>query len=695
MIKALIRNGVSWLDDQVITFSICETAREFIKFYDKIKKQSLRTILKEEKVIFSTKIDGRSLPAAIWTVVCRQQPQLQYYPLGEIAERAVKKTIVSLIFQKNFSKLADDSLNSADQKIGQKLGANSKKKLLQSLLKHYFFEICIDYMRRPGVLSREYNFSKTDQIVSLATELNFRETLESKCKTSAKKFLPFLEKALKAKKTATAKQQIIKGFSKVFGVSLSKLKNNQKLEKNLINIIVGTRSASSIRKSCALSKKPKRFLLHTNRSNISVSYDILKNQLGRSPHSLVKDLLDLGVVVYMSDLYLKRNNDLARYMGILMPMRHPDLWNKAKKDVAQTIASLGRDKVHIQFVKRKEQKNPVEFPIKSDKRCICLLSGGLDSLAGAVWALDNGLKPIFVSHYTSPKLSSLQKRLVSKLEKIYDCKLQNFYFYISKSKSKEARYRLSKPTPSIMAQHLRSFLFLCLGSAVALESGISKVCVFENGPLALNPLFSEARVNTHTAHPHFLASFQTMIKNIFQVDLQIKNPFVYMTKGKVANVLTKAKVRKLIKETISCWNWFKIPVIAKNLKVHWNKESHDGDCLPCIIRRTALHRAGLWQYDAQYLTDIFAYCYKNGKEILPLNEEKFLAFIDFLRFCGNAKSLSDVELLHYAPDFSIYEKGIDTEEMIQMYREHAKEVIQCFRKKSNSQLKQILTPFLY
>jgi hypothetical protein len=186
-----------------------------------------------------------------------------------------------------------------------------------------------------------------------------------------------------------------------------------------------------------------------------------------------------------------------------------------------------------------------------------------------------------------------------------------------------------------------------------------------------------------------------MIKNIFRVDLQIKNPFVYMTKGEVANVLTKAKVRKLIKETISCWNWFKIPVIAKNLKIRWNEESHDGDCLPCIIRRTALHRAGLWQYDAQYLTDIFAYLCKRGKEILPSNKEKFLALVDFLRFCGNVKSLSDVELLHYAPDLSVYEKSIDTEELLQMYREHAKEVIHCFRKKSTSQLKQILTTLLY
>ncbi|MBA7702855.1 hypothetical protein ES703_111630 [subsurface metagenome] len=241
-----------------------------------------------------------------------------------------------------------------------------------------------------------------------------------------------------------------------------------------------------------------------------------------------------------------------------------------------------------------------------------------------------------------------------------------------------------------MAQHLRSFLFLSLATALALESRISKVYIFENGPIALNPLFSEARVNTHTAHPHFLTSFQTMIKSIFRVELHIKSPFVYMTKGEVANILAKPIVQDLVKATSSCWNWFKIPVIAKNLSITWRKESHDGDCLPCILRRTALHRAGLWQNDAQYLTDIFAYYSTHGK-----SGDTFKALAEFLRFCRNVKSLSDVELLLYAPDFSVYEEGTDAKELVQMYREHAEEVIRCFRAKSTTQLRQVFASMLF
>lgn len=692
MAKALIRGAMDGSNTRDIAYSLCHTSQGLVELFAKAKEKSMGAVLKNVGVVRSVKLDGWSLPDAVWTAICCLQPNLNCYPLGEIAERVTKKVVVSLILN-NTDKLNDLS----ESEMKRRFSLHGQEEILRCFLTHYFFEVGIDYMRRPGVLNRGYNLSKADRMVSLAAERNLRDTLAKECKASAEKFLPFQLEALSKKSLTIAPQQIKEGFVEVFGEAPPEVDNGQTQNENLVNIIVGTRSASDIKKPCTLGENAIRFLLYAKNPNVAVSFDTLKqchtsknDKKSRSdhPHSLVKDLVDLGVAVYMSDLHTERGRELARRLSIYMPVRHPERWSDAKKEVERTVASLGRDDVHIHFDKRRDiTTKSDEFRLKSD-RCVCLFSGGLDSLAGAVWALDNELKPVFVSHYGRPQLANLQNSLINELREIYG-ELQHHCFRVTRSPRKNAKYHLSSPLDSIMPQHLRSFLFLSLASAVALEIGTKKVYMFENGPIALNPLFSEARVNTHTAHPHFLGLFQKMLESVFNVQLHIKNPFIYMTKGEVANILARSELRKLVKATNSCWNWARVPVVAKNLGIKWRGESHDGSCLPCVVRRAAIYNAGLWTTDVKYLTDIFRNYQIGGRR-----GEAFIALTDYLRFCRNVQALSDTELLLYAPDFSIYEENTDPQELVQMYREHAKEVMHCFREKSTSQLRQVLASVL-
>ncbi|MFX1411760.1 MAG: 7-cyano-7-deazaguanine synthase [Promethearchaeota archaeon] len=613
--------------------------------------------------------------------------------MGEIAERAIKKTVASLAFRAAYPEATEASPNLDEHEMRRILcdftATRGESELLQLFLGHYFFEICIDELRRPASdpgsdLSFGYHFSKSGHIVSLAAERTLRQTLVNQCEASATSFLPFLLKSIKARSSARIEQWIGNGFATVFGAQLSesgKDRKRQDSDKPFVNVIVGTRSLARIRESYTVDEGAKRLLLHTDRSNVSFSFDPLEHWLEHPLHSLVKDLLDIGVVVYMSDLYTKREHDLGRRLGVFMPVRHPTLWSGAHRNLERAVASLGRDDFTIHFVKRKERRDHVDFSSRSDEQCVCLFSGGLDSLAGAVWALDNGLTPVLVSHYASGQIASLQKSLVAELEKIYDRELRHIPVFVAKSRSRKARYVLSGLPRSVMAQHLRSFLFLSLAAATALESGIGDIFVFENGPIALNPLFSEARINTRTTHPHFLAYFRALIKAVFGVELNIENPFTYLTKGQVVSVLARPELDRLAARTNSCWNWFKVPVMAKQLHIEWRQERHDGNCLPCILRRTALHRAGLWGKDARYLTNIF-------KEYPDLSRDTITAIADFLRFCQSVTSFSDTEILLRAPDLSIYEEGIDSRKLVEMYREHAQEVIRCFRVRANDQLQE-------
>lgn len=710
MVTPLMARALHSLNSQLTAQSLSGTASEIVDFCGNVQKHPLGTCLERYGLSCPGRLDGWAVPDAIWTAISRRRPQLNCYPLGEIAERAAKKTIVALTLQAGTRSTGEPSLNlhepETEKNLRRSLSARGIDGLLKLFLGLYFFEICIDNLRRPREGSQQdfgfwYHFSREGDFVSLAAEQKLRQTLEDQCDEKAGIFLPFLKGCLEEKNFARIEQRISDGFAQVFGAQVPTGAKVEDTNKPFVNVIVGTRSLAELRrKSFAVSKKRKRFLLHTRASNISFSFDALESCLGHDLHSLIKDLLDIGVIVYMSDQYTKRERHLGRRIGIVMPVRHPEIWSRAHTEVERAVSFLGRDDFSIHFVKRKERRDQLRgFPVKSDSRCVCLLSGGVDSLAGAVWALERGLKPILVSHHAGAQLAGIQTSLVDELGKIYRGRLRHVSVYARRAKGKKVKYRLPAPLGGLMAQHLRSFLFLSLATAVALESRVNKVYVLENGPVALNPLISEARVNTRTAHPHFLEHFRALIKAVFGVDLIIENPFLYYTKGEVTRILAKPKLQPLLAKTNSCWNWFKVLVIAKQLKIPGFKGSHDGECLPCVLRRTAVHYANLWTKDSSYLIDVFTQFPRFGRDISQERENIerrhiTTAIADFLGLCQNTKALSGTELLLRAPDLSVYEEGADSQKLVAMYKRHAEEVICCFRERSNPMFRKVFAAVL-
>ncbi|KKL16534.1 hypothetical protein LCGC14_2494610, partial [marine sediment metagenome] len=361
-----------------------------------------------------------------YLLVPKKDPELVFYPLGAITERALKKTIIRL----SFFASGKNSLDIDEKELLRNLRISIKKLGIEGILilflTEYFFEMCIDQNRRSWKdlkfdLGFWYNFSKDGYFVSLSSQRKLRQTLSKQCEEKAGIFLPFLRKCIKEGDFTRNKQRISDGFIRTFGILLPKRENLKNLRKSFLNVIVGTTSLSKLRKSYVLSKEIKRFFLHTEGSNVSLSFNTLERLLGHNIHSLIKDLLDIGTTVYMADLYTKREFNLERRVSILMPVRHPHVWSNAQKEIEKTVSFLGRDNFSIKFIKRKEKVDKLRrFSVKSDNRCVCLFSGGLDSLAGAAWVLDHKLDPIFVSHYSSNILVGIQKSLISQLEKIYD-----------------------------------------------------------------------------------------------------------------------------------------------------------------------------------------------------------------------------------------------------------------------------------
>jgi 7-cyano-7-deazaguanine synthase in queuosine biosynthesis len=788
MVTSLITSAMVSLKDVQVTETLCEASKALGACFENIigSLKDSAPGSEKEKECPDTDMDFAGIgaparPDAVWLYIYRRHPRVYDYPLGEITERAVKKTI-NVIISRGSAYLYEDvdpSAHPGDNKIREKLvglmNPDSKDKILQIFLTHYFFEICIDQLRRPFKNDKKdwcyrYHFSKKGEAVSWAAEKKLRRELLYQCAGKAAIFLEYLQRALEIKQEdfRKARLEIRKGFLKIFKFKLPSPPKSEPLPfvnvavgndlqqnaQGKYDLVSGKEPLSYYRRKYDIYGKCRMFLLDNPRANVGIPYEKLETRIGRKIQSMVKDLLEVGVAVFLSDLYTQRQKGLGRKIGLLMPLRNDGAWEGVKDELERTVSFLGRDDFKIYLEKHGERAQKFkEHSQQSDKDCVCLFSGGLDSTAGAVWALENGLKPLFISHYSNYKLGTIQKSIIRRLYEIYDRhmlsmrittqslnkfkdlsvpypirkdlakikdqffvgdraiqdilgktigandadrylpailkysrELQHIGFFVSKPKNTLANPNriwrpLGNPSHSVMAQHLRSFLFLSLAAAVALEYGIKKIYVFENGPVAINPLFSEARVNTLTTHPHFLKSFEAFIKKLFNVDISIENPFLYMSKGEVAGILSKPRLKGLTALTDSCWNWFKVALIAGNEFMNWCSETHDGECVPCIIRRAAVNYAGLWDDDTKYLTDVF-------QEYPHLNIDIMVMAADYIRFCHNVNGLKDEELLHYAPDFSVFEDGVDSGKLMQMYRKHAKEIVGCFQARANDSFKR-------
>jgi 7-cyano-7-deazaguanine synthase in queuosine biosynthesis len=725
--EALLLGMFQFVDRHLLEISMAQAGGSLEKFFQRVKQNSLAETLDEYGVLGRRPdLPELAIPDAVWAALLAKTPSLQVFPIGQWTEYAVKTTALNIFANNN--KVNDLSFDD----------------VLLQYASNFLFQLCMNQFRRSdaeaGIVNGvRYNFMGRNKVAPIHAEESFRQFLFNQCNDRVRDTLTDWKKHLRK-------------------IS-SQIKDNEPFSgKPLVNVFVGARLPSDGTENYDMVKDPLRLMLHTPSSNISFNiykdsssiFKGLENCLGACPTSLVRDLLDIGAITYMADIHTERAHHLERKLGILMPVRHPDIWQNVKDKLEQTVSFLGGDSVSFTFTKKADRLQPIDaFSVSSDeKRCVSLFSGGLDSTAGAIWLLNNGFKPIFISQYANAKLAGYQKKLLERIEKkflfslspklidelnpgelsqvlsdqfkdhghalgqsafvaektkedqwsvvtgekeyyiqrtkksldVYSRRfqqeIQHIGFFVGRSrKRKRVYHRLPGPSPTPIPQFLRSFLFLSLATSIAIEEGIDKIFIFENGPVALNPQFSEARVNTQTAHPSFLARYAELIKAAFNVEIKIEDPFLYSTKGEVVRHFNDIDDEDLLSYTTSCWAWSRVPLMAKQQGETGFKGKHCGSCLPCILRRVAVQSAGLFESKDEYVRDGFkSYLDMPTKDIVALDD--FIRYCQFIRGKQNSSNKQSIEL---SPDFSIYESDIDCNDLLDMYRRHADEVLNvCF-----------------
>lgn len=328
------------------------------------------------------------------------------------------------------------------------------------------------------------------------------------------------------------------------------------------------------------------------------------------------DLLEIATYVYCADQVTKRGGEgvldygskWRRNLRFYIPVRNPQFWgSKQIKEVMQdTLSFLSDDVYEFKF---RKLHNPqivqgyINFgtgPAISEEKVI-MFSGGLDSLAGAAEeALINNRNVALVSHWSAPKTSATQSRLVQVVQKrCQSDKLYHVPVWINKDSDLSNEF----------SQRSRSFLYACLGATVANMLGLDAIYFFENGITSFNLSISGQALGsraTRVTHPKTLRGFSNLFSLLRNTEFKVENPFLWKTKAEIIERIDRAKCSDLIKHTVSC----------SHIHVSTKLNTHCGVCLQCVTRRFAVLAAGLGKHDpsVMYSIDIFTQDIPEGKK---------------------------------------------------------------------------------
>lgn len=320
------------------------------------------------------------------------------------------------------------------------------------------------------------------------------------------------------------------------------------------------------------------------------------------------DLLYISMAVFAADRLCLRNNAMdgwSREFTIFMPVLKYELWINVKPVLEEMLDFLSGDNWTFVFRERNESKNEKEQFKKWSKSKqqikeydqLCMFSGGLDSFIGAINLLEmNKGKTLFISHYGGGKgTKEFQNMLKEKFIKAYSLESRDFHQYFAKVVG-----GIEDTTRT------RSFMFFSHALAVAscLKKPIQLI-IPENGFISLNIPSTFSRIgtsSTRTTHPHYMKLFQELL-NIIEIPVTLVNPYQFKTKGEMLfECKNQALVQANLENTMSCSH----PDNGRMLKE--KKARHCGYCLPCVIRKAAIKRAGMID-NSSYRDDKF----KNGE----------------------------------------------------------------------------------
>ena len=300
---------------------------------------------------------------------------------------------------------------------------------------------------------------------------------------------------------------------------------------------------------------------------------------GVYPSSRAWDFLALALSVAAADQGCLRRTSpdgWTREIRLEVAVTDAEFWDTQTKAINDTLRFLTGDIWQLAFV---PGGAPRPRPLRSTGRrltgdCVCLLSGGVDSLVGAIDAVSAGRRPVLVSQIARGDAE----------------RQRQFAETIGQGLSHlQLSHAIEPPGEAERSQRARSLVFVAYGVLAA--SVLPKhrhgeevdILIPENGFVSLNVPLTPLRLgslSTRTTHPLFIRQIQGILDAVgFHV--RLLNPYQLKTKGEMlVECSDQSLLRELVFGSTSCGRFSRF-----NYK-------HCGRCVPCLVRRAAFLRWG-------------------------------------------------------------------------------------------------------
>jgi len=298
-------------------------------------------------------------------------------------------------------------------------------------------------------------------------------------------------------------------------------------------------------------------------------HDSARRYLPGSPSQTAWDFLSIAIAAFAADRFVLRNESedgWTRVIALDVAVADAGLWEAQRSKLEGALRFLTGDIWQISFREGGSQA-PIIAARPTDRDTICLFSGGLDSLLGALKLVKNGQKPFLVSQGSTKEVGP-QIQLATQIG------LHNHRF--------DGRVNERWRTPYEGSTRGRSLIFFAYGVVAASAHGLREVIVPENGLIAINPPFTPRRMgslSTRTTHPHFLSELEGVLLAVGE-NVRLTNIFESKTKGEMMAECDHPQIAQLSAASYSC---------GKGKR----RNGQCGRCVPCLIRRAAFHKAGI------------------------------------------------------------------------------------------------------
>jgi len=298
-------------------------------------------------------------------------------------------------------------------------------------------------------------------------------------------------------------------------------------------------------------------------------------RLELKPEPRAWDFLSIALSIIAADTAVPRDKSpdgWTREIELQIAVADQKFWTAHVETLLNALRFLTTDIWSLKFLPGGLLPAPPKRAKMPDEDCVALLSGGLDSLIGAL--------DLTVNHKRKPYLVSQVSVGDKKKQKYFALKVAGGLSHL------QLNHVVNCPGDNERSQRSRSIIFLAYGVLLATslkQYHLGKpvtLYVCENGFISINPPLTEMRsgsLSTRTTHPIYLNLIQELL-DAAHMNVRIENPYQFKTKGQMLRECAdQTFLAKQATNTTSCGRYAR------------NGFKHCGRCVPCLIRRAAFH----------------------------------------------------------------------------------------------------------